>query len=188
VRHAQGYHNLDKDGVDTEQIRDPDLTDRGREQCERLREDFPFQDKIDCILASPIRRTIQTALIGFQPAIEKRGLKLLLTPMAQETSDKPSDTGSELDKLQKEYGNRIDARRMTSDWNTNKGQWHMDWVSIEKHAVELRQYISGLDCENVVLVAHGGVSNACNLVVQFETDHLLVHALLHRRLVRQSRI
>lgn len=158
IRHAQGYHNLSKGDVDTDQIHDPDLTDRGRGQCERLRDNFPFQEHVDCIMASPIRRTIQTALIGLAPAIERRGLKVLLTPRAQETSSKPSDTGSSLSKLQDEFGNKVDAKRMTEDWNMNDGEWSMDVESIECHVVQLRHFIHGLDCEQAVLVAHGGVS------------------------------
>lgn len=158
IRHAQGHHNLSKDDVDTDQIHDPDLTDRGREQCERLRDDFPFHDQVDCIMASPIRRTIQTALIGLAPAINQRGLQLLLTPRAQETSSKPSDTGSSLAKLQDEFGDKIDAQRMTKAWNTNTGEWSMDAESIESHVVQLRRFIHGLDCDQAVLVAHGGVS------------------------------
>lgn len=158
IRHAQGFHNLTKEDIDCEQIPDPDLTDRGREQCERLREEFPFQDQIDLIMASPIRRTIQTALIGLAPAIEKRGLKILLTPRAQETSSKPSDTGSSLSTLKAEFGDKIDVERMTQAWNSNEGEWSMDTASIEEHVRELRRFIHTLDCKQAVLVAHGGVS------------------------------
>lgn len=155
VRHAQGYHNLSKENED--KYHDPDLTDRGREQCERLRDNFPYQAQLDCILASPIRRTIQTALIGLEPAIKGKGLKLLLAPRAQETSTKASDTGSDLSKLQGEFGDKIDARRMHSDWNTNEGEWKMDNESIEQHVIEIRRVIKGLKHDHVALVAHGGV-------------------------------
>ena len=155
IRHAQGYHNLSKENED--KFRDPDLTDRGREQCERLRDSFPYQDQVDCILTSPIRRTIQTALIGLEPAIKGKGLKLLLAPRAQETSSKASDTGSDLSKLQEEFKDKLDARRMDSDWNTNAGEWKMDNESIEQHVVEIRRVIKGLKHDHVVLVAHGGV-------------------------------
>lgn len=144
--------------MDCEQIPDPDLTRRGREQCERLREEFPYHDQVDFIMASPIRRTIQTAVIGLAPVIEKKGLKIVLTPRAQETSSKPSDTGSPISKLEEEFGDKIDTRRMTESWNSNKGEWSMDTEYIERHVVELRHYIHNLNYEHVVLVAHGGVS------------------------------
>lgn len=188
IRHAQGYHNLSREGEDCEQYPDPDLTKRGREQCERLRDDFPYHDQIDFIMASPIRRTIQTALIGLAPAIENKGLKILLTPRAQETSSKPSDTGSSLSKLKEEFGNKIDTRRMVNAWNSNEGEWSMNNECIERHIVELRHFIQGLDCEQAVLVAHGGVSfHVSDFSVEHfcsqTADYLPVHALLHRRLV-----
>lgn len=159
IRHAQGYHNLSREGQDCTQFPDPDLTKRGREQCERLRDEFPYHDQVDVIMASPIRRTIQTAMIGLAPAIEKNGLKILLTPRAQETSSLPSDTGSSLSKLKEEFGNKVDTRRMVNAWNSNEGEWAMENESIERHVVELRHFIQGLDCEQAVLVAHGGVSS-----------------------------
>lgn len=144
--------------MDCEQIHDPDLTKRGREQCERLQQDFPFHDQVDFIMASPIRRTIQTALIGLAPAIDKRGLKVLLVPRAQETSCKPSDTGSSVSKLKEEFGDKISLDRMTDGWNSNNGEWAMDVDHIEAHVRQLRHYIHSLDCKEAVLVAHGGVS------------------------------
>ncbi|KAF7845971.1 hypothetical protein BT93_L5758 [Corymbia citriodora subsp. variegata] len=156
IRHAQGYHNLSDENE--EKYHDPDLTPRGREQCERLAKDFPYHQQIEYIIASPIRRTIQTALIGLDPAIKQHKLKLILAPRAQETSAKPSDTGTDLDKLQEEYGEKLDARHMTDDWNTNKGEWQMNSESIEAHVVELRRRISKLPHKHVALVAHGGVS------------------------------
>lgn len=159
VRHAQGYHNLSAENE--EKYHDPDLTKRGREQCERLRESFPYHSQVDCVVASPIRRTIQTALIGFEPAIEKNNLKIILAPRAQETSDKPSDTGTDVEKLRQEFEGKLDERRMEDGWNTGEGKWKMAAIEIENHVVELRREIhhkaekAGFD--HVVLVAHGGV-------------------------------
>ncbi|KAK5943455.1 hypothetical protein PMZ80_004462 [Knufia obscura] len=154
IRHAQGYHNLSPENE--QKYHDPDLTKTGREQCERLRDRFPYLDGIDCIMTSPIRRTIQTALIGLEPAIEKRGLKLILVPRAQETSDKPSDTGSSVKALEKEFGDKLDERRMVEDWSSNQGKWTMDAPHIETNVVELRKFIKSLDFKHVALVAHGG--------------------------------
>lgn len=155
IRHAQGYHNLSPENE--HKYRDPDLTELGREQCRRLRDCFPYQDDVEFILVSPIRRTIQTALIGLEPAIQKKGLKLRLVPRAQETSAKPSDTGSDLHTLRDEFGDCLDSERMDDNWNKNVGEWKMDSESIERRVVELRKYIHGLNYNQVVLVAHGGV-------------------------------
>ena len=163
IRHAQGFHNLSEENE--EKLHDPDLTKRGKEQCERLRDNFPYQSEIDCIITSPIRRTIQTALIGLEPAIKENKLKLILAPRAQETSNKPSDTGSDLDKLKEEFTGKLDDRKMEEGWNTNEGEWSMDAFAIEKHVVELRREIHKKAQEHgfkhIALVAHGGVCSSC---------------------------
>lgn len=51
-------------------------------------------------MASPLRRTIQTAIEGFTPALLRPDVPLLLVPQAQEISDKPCDTGYEREELE----------------------------------------------------------------------------------------
>ena len=43
MRHGQGYHNISDNGHD---IRDPDLTDQGREQCRATRDKFQRHDQV----------------------------------------------------------------------------------------------------------------------------------------------
>lgn len=118
VRHAQGFHNL---CTENHVIRDPLLTDLGNEQCRKLSENFPFHDKIDLVTASPLRRTIYTALQSFGPVFEAhKDTKLLLLPDVQETSDVPCDTGSDPVDLRKEIeenGLPVDPSLVHEGWN-----------------------------------------------------------------------
>lgn len=100
VRHAQGYHNL---SVANHSIHDPLLTNFGEEQCRMLQKRFPNMGSVDLIVASPLKRTINTALIAFEPVIKEKGLKVIALPELQETSDLPCDTGSSPELLAKEY-------------------------------------------------------------------------------------
>lgn len=157
IRHAQGYHNLAPENE--EKYHDPDLTPRGTEQCKRLAKTFPHHSSVDKILASPLRRTIQTALTSLSPCIQEKHLPILLMPKAQETSAKPSDTGSNISKLETEYGSRIDCSRLAKfegEWLSNSGEWEMISSKVDKHAYEIRRYIKDLDAKHVVLVTHGG--------------------------------
>lgn len=96
---------------------DPDITPEGEKQCEKLNETFPYHEKIDLLVASPIRRTINTALIGFKSEVE-RGLKVIALPEAQETSDLPCDTGSSPATLRKEFeGKPVDLDLVLEGWN-----------------------------------------------------------------------
>lgn len=74
-------------------MRDALLTNLGRAQCKVLQEKFPFLQDVEVILASPLRRTIQTAAYTFAPELEKRQIPLVLVPKAQEISSLACDIG-----------------------------------------------------------------------------------------------
>ena len=99
VRHAQGFHNLCQEN---EQIPDPDLTPFGEDQCRKLQEHFPDHAKITHLVASPLRRTLYTCLLSFEP-VAKSGKKVIALPDAQEVSLQPCDTGSDPEKLKAEF-------------------------------------------------------------------------------------
>jgi hypothetical protein len=83
-------------------IRDSLLTAQGHTQCAHLRNTFPHHSDISIILASPLRRAIQTAIESFSPALVRPEVKLLLVPAAQEISAKPCDIGHEREDLERE--------------------------------------------------------------------------------------
>jgi hypothetical protein len=83
-------------------IRDSLLTPEGHTQCTRLRNTFLHHPSISIVLASPLRRAIQTAIEGFSPALVRPEVKLLLLPSAQEISAEPCDVGHEREDLERE--------------------------------------------------------------------------------------
>lgn len=114
VRHAEGWHNLSEDNEKT--THDASLTPMGRQQALRLSERFPNMDRLDMAVTSPLRRTIQTAYLCFNDHLESKGLKLFMLPQAQETSSKEADTGTQLWKLQREFGQkRLDTTMIESE-------------------------------------------------------------------------
>lgn len=75
IRHAQALHNVDKDY----DIPDPPLSELGLEQCEELHDNLqrlPLADRVELIVVSPMRRTLQTATIGLDFLV-RRGVKVL---------------------------------------------------------------------------------------------------------------
>ena len=115
---TQGVHNL---STANHVIHDPLLTDLGNEQCRQLRGAFPYHDKIELVVASPLRRTMYTALQSFEPFFKANpDKKLILLPDTQETSDVPCDTGSEPEDLNREIeekGLPVDLQYVTEGWN-----------------------------------------------------------------------
>ncbi|KAH7409887.1 histidine phosphatase superfamily [Phaeosphaeria sp. MPI-PUGE-AT-0046c] len=154
IRHAEGYHNSEEN----ENIPDPDLTPKGREQCKQLAKTFPYFDRIDLVCASPIRRAIQTASISMEPHLQSGKIKILALPLAQEATDKPANTPSDIGRLQKEYGDIVDFHRCLdtyTDFNTKKGRWSPDGHSLQARALELRRFLRDREEQEIVIVSHG---------------------------------
>lgn len=153
VRHAQGFHNL---SVANHSMHDPLLTQLGAEQCKRLQKDFPSMKDVDLVVASPLKRTIYTALIGFEPAIREKGLTVIALPELQETSDLPCDTGSAPEDLAKEFGgNPVDLDMVKPGWNSKKMKWAPTATAIEKRARDARTWLMARPEKEIVVVTHG---------------------------------
>ncbi|RMY12133.1 hypothetical protein D0867_07864 [Hortaea werneckii] len=154
VRHAQGYHNL---SVANHSMRDPLLTPYGEEQCRDLARLFPYHDKIDAVVASPIRRTVYTALLGFGSDLDRKSLNVIAMPELQETSDLPCDTGSSPEDLAKEFdGKPVDLGLVQPGWNSKKMQWAANARSIEARARAARLWLMNRPEKDIVVVTHGG--------------------------------
>lgn len=135
---------------------DPNLTPFGEEQCHDLARNFPHHASIGAIVASPLRRTLYTALYGFESFIQK-GLPVIALPEVCETADVPCDTGSDLSVLKEEMkGKPVDLSRVEEGWNAKTGKWAPTADAIEKRAREARQWLKARPEEAVVVVTHGG--------------------------------
>ncbi|KAK3717942.1 hypothetical protein LTR37_005368 [Vermiconidia calcicola] len=151
MRHGQGYHSVTENGHD---IHDPHLTPEGEEQCRKRRETFDRHDNIELLLASPLRRALQTCTITFQPGIE-RGLRIIALPMAEEASDAPCDTGSEVEVLKKEFPDNIDFDNVKHDWYVHEGEYAFEPKALIARAAKLRRWIKGRPEKEIALVSHG---------------------------------
>jgi broad specificity phosphatase PhoE len=157
IRHAQGFHNLNTSG---HYFHDPGLTLHGESQCRNLASQLTGLPPIDYIVASPLRRTLYTALYAFSALLAANPtLRIVALPALQETSDLPCDTGSSVAELQAEFGDApIDFSRVGDGW-TNKvtGLYTPHSERIDARCREARVFLRGLDAENVAVVTHGAV-------------------------------
>ncbi|KAI4717049.1 hypothetical protein E4T48_06773 [Aureobasidium sp. EXF-10727] len=158
VRHAQGYHNL---SVMNHAMHDPMLTTLGEEQCKALAGNFPFMDRVDAIVASPMKRTVYTALHSFAPVIKDKRLKVVALPELQETSDLPCDTGSNVQDLESEFkGQPVDLSYMYTPpakaWNTKLGKWSATASAVDDRARIAREWLYNRPEKEIVVVTHGG--------------------------------
>ncbi|KAI6085589.1 phosphoglycerate mutase-like protein [Hypoxylon rubiginosum] len=113
IRHAESYHNLFGPHV-----RDPGITPIGGEQdCAALRKKYPYADDVIFIIASPMRRCIETALKGIAPLLDEGQGIISLLPDLQEVNASPSGTGSPLSRIIDMYGEEnIEKATVPEDW------------------------------------------------------------------------
>ncbi|KAF2149363.1 PGAM-domain-containing protein [Myriangium duriaei CBS 260.36] len=158
VRHAQGFHNLN---VANHTMHDPLLTPVGIEQCRTLAKDFPYTADVDLVVASPLKRTVYTALYSFPEPIEKKKLKVIAMPELQETSDLPCDTGSDPEEIAREFqGKPLDTSALATaegkHWNDKKGRWAPHSDAIVARAADARKWLLARPEKDIVVVTHGG--------------------------------
>lgn len=174
TRHAQAEHNVDLDyssksthpqpsnifatDTSTSSVLDAPLTKLGRKQAASLAPLIPhLQDKVELIITSPLKRTLQTTLLGWGPAIQRLGItNAICHPAAQECNDFPCDTGvsrEELEQISEFAGFNFD--RLTPDWISKAGFYSADREAIARRAQAVRQFIRDQPEKEIVLVAHG---------------------------------
>jgi hypothetical protein len=106
------------------------LTAKGKDECLQLREEFPFSKEISIVLASPLRRTIQTAAWVFAPELEQRQLPFILVPGAQEISGFNCNHGWDEDRVKSQAptlvaevvpdfeSSQLDTSLVDESWNS----------------------------------------------------------------------
>lgn len=153
VRHAQGFHNL---SYANQAIHDPLLTPFGEQQCKLLYSTFPYTAEVDGIVASPLRRTVYTALLSFP----EHKSQIITLPELQETSDQPCDTGSSKEDLEKEFtGKHVDFSHVIEGWNNKKAgsKWSPERSMVEERARVARRWLMARPEKHLVVVTHGGL-------------------------------
>ncbi|KAF2274086.1 phosphoglycerate mutase family protein-like protein [Westerdykella ornata] len=162
VRHGQGFHNL----TGNPNILDPLLTPEGKDQCRALCESFQDHDKIDLVVTSPLRRTIQTASLSFGPVLA-RSVPFVAVPEAQEVGSHNSDKGLPPAQLKEELKtlfegddlgfdiNKLDLSNVKDGWNSKTGYWAWNKEAIGRRAADLRKWLYTRPEKRVILVTHG---------------------------------
>ncbi|PWN99774.1 phosphoglycerate mutase-like protein [Tilletiopsis washingtonensis] len=153
-RHSQAEHNVDLDYS----IPDAPLTALGRKQSGALpRQTQQEQQQVDAILSSGLRRTLQSTLLGWAPAVQRLGIaNVVVMPQLQECNDFPCDTGSAREELERDPEFKgFDFSLLTPDWTSKKGFWAPDPESIDQRARWVRRHVRERPEKTILIVAHG---------------------------------
>ncbi|KAF7906613.1 hypothetical protein EAF00_000892 [Botryotinia globosa] len=116
VRHAEGYNNLRERGAGD--LTDPLLTPHGKSQCLTLRTQFAHLHP-QHILCSPLRRTLQTALLALSP---RTRIPITVDPDLREYGSVPNCTGSPVEELKRKHEGvklKMDFERVEDGWERN---------------------------------------------------------------------
>lgn len=153
VRHAEGHHNV---GAGDDYIPDPELTPTGIAQCKALRASFNHHSSVVCVVSSPMRRALQTALYSFA---SDALATITALDLLQETSDSPNDIGSSVESLKAQFGDAIDFSSVSPSW-TDKGtgsMWEADVDKVTARAALTRRVLkemAGSGDHDLVVVCH----------------------------------
>jgi broad specificity phosphatase PhoE len=152
IRHAQGEHNISSEG---HAILDAQLTADGVRQCSRLESEFPAFHDVDLVVASPIKRTVWTALHSFDTRMNDKTLEIIALPELQATSDRLCDTGSSREEVAREFdGKPVDLSLVVSGWDSKQGKWAPDDDAIVKRAGEARDWLRSRPEKEIAVVTH----------------------------------
>ena len=153
VRHGQAQHNVDE----AYHIHDAVLTPLGESQCCTIPARFPADPPINLLVTSPLRRAIQTTLIGFAPAVAA-GVPIIALPALQETSVAPCDTGSPAAALMADprLAANIDYTLCHDGWMDKTGDNAAEPEALTRRARQARAWLRARTEAHVVAVLHGG--------------------------------
>ncbi|GAA6003273.1 histidine phosphatase family protein [Rhodotorula paludigena] len=178
TRHAQAEHNVAEDYS----ILDAPLTKLGREQSANLCKETQdgFQRDADLLVSSPLRRPMQTFIIGYAPLrerLEKEGKPVVILPELQECNDLPCDTGSDRATLEADpefagldlssldpspvpahWGSFPSTVSPGKEWTSKQGLFSVD--NVLERAKWVRRWIRSRPEKRIVVVAHGDILRA----------------------------
>ena len=89
--------------------------------------------QVELLLASPLRRALQTCALAFKPCVE-RGLTIIALPMAEEATGDPCDTGSEVEELEKDFPESVDFDHVKHGWWVHEGEYGVsvsEWKTMQ---------------------------------------------------------
>lgn len=171
----QALHNVNSHLSWTERgnIRDPILTEFGVDQCVYLQNNFPHMNKITHVLVSPLRRTLQTAALGFGTAIKRGGIPFIAWPDLRETGDGPCNWATSIkavEQITRDQGIPIELGLLTEGWQDFADDYGIRPERVRKHLLRFQRAlifgkkwngidIGGSDTKDfhVLVVSHGGI-------------------------------
>jgi broad specificity phosphatase PhoE len=127
-------------------------------QCDELathlENELPLAQKIELIVVSPMRRTLQTAQQGLGWLI-KRGVPVVLRPEWQENSDNPCDTGTDISTIAKEWP-QFDWSTVDPQFPAKTGVYEFSRQGLQERGIAARKWLRSRPEKVIAVVSHSG--------------------------------
>lgn len=109
------------------------------------------------LVTSPLRRTLQTTLIGFRPALTRvPPVPTVALAHLQECNDHPCDTGSSKAELEADPELKLfDFSGLSDDWNGKQGIYAANDAAWTERSRYARRWIRSRPEEVIVVTGHG---------------------------------
>jgi len=119
---------------------------------QHLKANTPLADKVDLIVSSPLRRTLQTTQLGLGWLIER---KVPIIPRAgwQENSFKPCDTGSPLKNIKNELPT-IDFSDVDPHFPAKTGIYAYTQKAVVERGAIAKRWLKARDEKVIAVVTH----------------------------------
>lgn len=160
IRHGQAYNNLGHfDWLD------PNLTDLGLKQVQKLGQEWSKSDTVDLVISSPQIRALNTTLTWLTGA-SRRNVTLpdftekpiIAFPELQELGTSPSSRGHLREDLEEMLGDSppfpVYLGRLTPDWNTTTGYWDRGQSSSIARAEVFKLWLAERKERRIAVVGH----------------------------------
>ena len=165
IRHGQGEHTLDIPR--SLQHCDPPLTPLGIEQARLLKTQFPLF-KEDVIFISPIRRTLETAIVLSENVNCRKIVSPLVSPrmfpILPHKKTLPCDKILDLERIRTEYPTfELDQDSPTELWSN--GINTMDELTFEVLARSFIRKCKQLNKERIYIISHDGTITSYRQII-----------------------
>ncbi|KAK6909832.1 hypothetical protein L486_00518 [Kwoniella mangroviensis CBS 10435] len=160
TRHAQAEHNVASDYT----IADAPLTSLGKKQSRELNEltKDTFQKTAELLVSSPLRRPMETMLIGYpslKERLDKEGKPVILLDTLQEVGpyacDTPTYPISKLKSSNDGIFSELDFSTLSEDYASKQGIYAPENGS--ERAKRVRHWLRDREESEIVVVAHGDI-------------------------------
>ncbi|GAA5939984.1 hypothetical protein JCM3775_003246 [Rhodotorula graminis] len=170
LRHGEAQHNVGPPFPPPDHAQlDPELTSRGVTQCIAIPTTYPtFFSSLNpadtVILVSPLRRTLQTMLLGFSAHLpsstNSKPIPVVILPQLQECGAFPCDTGAPLAETKERFPQPwLDWSEVERnvEWNRNEGVFEATEEKNVARARWVRHFIRSRPEKQVVVISHHGL-------------------------------